>query len=312
MRRRRQSGPIPLVAGGSNTSTANFTLPAVGAGVSYTVNALYTPATTDNVDGAASAAPIVLQTIPSTVETVTATLSAPSYTYGSVPPTATLSFSPALPAGVTATPYIGAYPIGAAVAAGTLGSASCAAAGTYPVTVQFAPQTSACGYGFPSVTNAGSGGGAATVTENQQPLTVSFGNPVTTVYGATPDYNFSTDLNFSGTQCGDINLLNATFSTSAGGKPVLTSVLDVLPTPPATNPYTIYPTPTGAPIVSGDYLVTVKTTTETVQVAPTGVSVTAAQSAIANTTAALATATYSITVGTQVSAGKGIPQAWWP
>jgi hypothetical protein len=283
--------------GSNNTATATFTMPALAGGPYYTISAAYFPSATDTADGITNATPITLKTVPANA--VTASAASTSYTYGQAVPTITLAFNPALPAGVTATPYIGAYPNQAT---------SCSPAASYPVTVQFLPLSSSCSYGYPTVTNSGSGGGNATVTENQAPLTVSFTNPVTTVYGAA-DYNFNPVLQYVGAQCGDVNRLSATFSTSStpGAAQVHTSVLDVVPASPAVNPYPIYATVVGKPISAGDYKVTNTPGSDTVTPAPTSISVTAANTSVANTAAGLASATYAITVSTTVTVGKGIP-----
>jgi serine/threonine-protein kinase len=293
------SAAIPLVAGANNTATASFTLPALSGGVSYIVSATYNP--TDAVDGITNASPLTLKVAPSVVETATA--ASVTYTYGQTLPTIAGTVSPALPTGVTATFKAGAYPNYAT---------SCSPAAAYPITVEFAGP-GACGYGFPTVTNSGSGGGLATATETQAPLTVSFANPVTTVYGAA-DYNFNSVLQYVGasTVCGDINRLSATFSTSNAAPPptppaVHTSVLDVVPASPAVNPFPIYATVVGKPITAGDYKVTYSSGTDTITPAPSSISVTAANTQVAMTTAGVSSATFAITVSTLVTVGKGTP-----
>jgi sugar lactone lactonase YvrE len=296
------SAAIPLVAGGSNTSTATFTLPALAAGEWYTVSAQYTP--TDAVDGITNATPITLKVPASTV--VTATDASVTYTYGTALPSVAAGTTSGLPTGVTATFKAGAYPNYAS---------SCSPAGNYPITVEFSPAASSCALGYPTVSNSGSGGGSATVTENQATLAVSFSSPATTVYGAA-DYNFNNLLQYVGasTVCNDINRLSATFSTTnvlvppaTTFPPVQTSVLDVVPASPAVNPFPIYATVVGNPITANDYKVTTTPGSDTITPAPTGISVTAANTSVANTTAGLATATYAITVNTLVTVGKGTP-----
>jgi hypothetical protein len=263
------SAAITLVPTGSNnTSTATFTLPALSAGLYYTISATYTPSAADTADGLSNATPIVLKVPTAAAEAPTA--ASVTYTYGQAVPTITGSAGFTLPAGVTATFKAGAYPNYAT---------SCSPAATYPITVEFSPLSSSCALGFPTVTNSGSGGGNATATESQAPLTVSFTNPVTTVYGAA-DYNFNSVLQYAGasTLCNDINKLSATFSTSstAGAPQVHTSVLDVVPASPAVNPYPIYPTVVGKPISAGDYKVTISSGSDTITPAPSSISVSAA------------------------------------
>ena len=237
---------------------------------------------------------------------MTATDASVTYTYGTALPSVAAGTTSGLPTGVTATFRAGAYPNYAS---------SCSPAGNYPITVEFSPAASSCALGYPTVSNSGSGGGSATVTENQATLAVSFSSPATTVYGAA-DYNFNNLLQYVGasTVCNDINRLSATFSTTnvlvppaTTFPPVQTSVLDVVPASPAVNPFPIYATVVGNPITANDYKVTTTPGSDTITPAPTGISVTAANTSVANTTAGLATATYAITVNTLVTVGKGTP-----
>jgi hypothetical protein len=104
----------------------------------------------------------------------------------------------------------------------------------------------------------------------------------------------------------DLAKLSATFT------PPDSSVLNVN----GGTPYAVIATMTGKPI--GNYKVTITNGTDTVTPAPTAVGVTpgknnasnstlqiGSQGVVINTASAIATATYSISVGTQVTAGKG-------
>jgi hypothetical protein len=83
------------------------------------------------------------------------------------------------------------------------------------------------------------------------------------------------------------------------------------------NPYTVYPTVTGKP--QSNYTITYTTGTDTVTPAPAGITITANKTSIAIANAGTVTgtvttygptvtgATYAISVGSLVTAGKGIP-----
>ena len=61
----------------------------------------------------------------------------------------------------------------------------------------------------------------------------------------------------------------------------------------------------GKPI--GNYTVTINTGTDTITPAPAGIAITAAKTSVADTTAGLASATYTIALNSLVTAGKGMP-----
>jgi hypothetical protein len=140
------------------------------------------------------------------------------------------------------------------------------------------------------VTNSGTGGGAATVTETPAPLTVVV-PAYTTSYGAA-DINYASGLTITGAVGTDIKRISATFT------PASSSIL-------AVGTYTVVPTLTGKPV--GNYTVKITNGMLTVTAAPAGVAVIAAQTAVLATTAGVASAKYSLGVSTEVPAGKGIP-----
>ena len=154
----------------------------------------------------------------------------------------------------------------------------------------------------------------ANVTETQSALTVVV-PAYTTVYGAAA-FNFASQIVITGASvaCNDLPKLSATFSSSATQSiPVDSSVLNL-------GTYTLYASMTGKPIVNGDYTVTITNGTDTVTPAPSGVGITAAktsspnsslglgaQGVVLNNTAGVASATYTVSVGSLVTAGKGTP-----
>jgi sugar lactone lactonase YvrE len=266
-------------AGGTQTvplngsGIATFTLPTLGQGLVYTVNATYNG---DSLNSLTTATPIVV-TVPGIPETVVA--NSISYTYGQAVPTITGTVTPAPATGVT-------Y-------AFTSGASQYSNVGTYPIQVVF-KGGSFCSYGFPSAVT--SAGGAAVVVENKAPLTVTI-PAYSTVYGAA-SFNYATGLVITGAVGNDLKRLSATFT------PTDSSVLDVIPAAPAVNPYPVVATLTGKPF--GNYNVTYAgASTDTVTAAPSSIVVTAA--ATAELPANVTKGTFTITVNTLVPAGKGVP-----
>ena len=252
------------------------------------------PTTATRTNSTTTATPIVLKTTPvATVVTVTSTLAQLTYTYGGTVPTPACTVT----AGGTAV----------AGATCTSGAGQFTATGSYPIQVVFTG-ASACSYGFPTVTT-----GQANVIENQAPLTVSFvvpgaspANEYTTVYGAAT-LNYATDMVITGAVGSDLKKLSATFTTlpvPVPPAPLDSSVLDVNPTG-AVNPFPVVPTISGKP--TNNYAITYNNGLDLVTPAPAGIAITAAKTSVANTTAGLASATYTIALSSLVTAGKGIP-----
>jgi sugar lactone lactonase YvrE len=289
---------------------ATYTLPTTMAqGLAYTVNAVYTPATND-LDGLTNATPIVL-TVPG-IALTSVTANSVAFTYGQPVPAITGSITPPLPAGVTATFNPG-------------GASQFSPVGSYNIGVTFSG-TNACGYGLPSVTNTGLGGGIAQVTENQAALTVTVPD-YTTVYGAA-SFNYASQMKITGAVGNDLSKLSATFTKGPPTVPPVamdSSVLNV-------GVYQVYPTVTGKPVAN--YKITIAPSplkswlggSDTVTPAAAGIAVTPQVPGGSSTTVAAtvcngnfnATATcvtpatvnkenFSLVVGTLVTAGKGIP-----
>jgi len=283
------SGPITLVAGSGTSATASYAIPGgLLAGQSYTVSAVFTPAAGDTQDSVTnSQTPILLTVAPTTAESVTAT--SVTFQYGQAVPALTGSVTPALPTGVTVT-----Y---------TSGASQYSNIGTYPIQAVFTG-TGFCTYGSPVAYTSSTT--PATVTETAAPLTVVV-PAYTTVYGAA-SFNFASGMVITGAVGNDLAKLSATFT------PADSSILNVN----GGTAYAVTATMTGKPI--GNYSVKITNGTDTVTPAPTAVGITAAknnasnstlqigsQGVVINTAAGIASATYSISVGTQVTAGKGTP-----
>jgi sugar lactone lactonase YvrE len=298
------SAAIPL----NSSGVATYTLPTMAQGLVYTVNAVYTPAIGD-LDGLTSATPIVL-TVPG-IALTSVTANSVTFTYGQPVPAITGTVTPPQ-TGVTATFNPG-------------GASQFSPVGTYNVGVTFSG-TNACSYGFPSVTTTG--GAVATVTENKAPLTVTVPD-YTTVYGAAT-FNYASQMKITGAVGNDLNKLSATFTN---GPPPPTTAMDssVLPV----GVYQVYPTVTGKPVGNYNITITISPVTtkpggsDTVTPAAAGITVTplvvGGTSSSPTTVAATvcnanfsATATcvipasvnkesFSLAVGTLVTAGKGIP-----
>ncbi|HWB31806.1 MAG TPA: Ig-like domain repeat protein [Acidobacteriaceae bacterium] len=251
---------------------AVFTLPNLGQGLVYTVNATYNG---DSNSSLTTASPLVI-TVPGIQET--ATSPSVSFTYGSPVPTLTGTISPALPSGVTVSFVSDASQF--------------SNVGVYPIKTVFAGPN-ACAYGFPTVTNSGSGGGAATVTENPAALDVVI-PAYTTAYGA-PSFNYASGMKITGALGTD--QFSATFT------PPDSSVLDVNPIAPATNPYPVVATLTGKS--AGNYAIHYTNGTDTVTSAPAGFTVSASATSVLP--GSQDSSTYLISVSTLVSGGKGIP-----
>jgi sugar lactone lactonase YvrE len=272
----------PITVNGSGVAT--YPMPTLLQGLIYTVSAVFTPGGSDTTDSLTNATPIVL-TVPGITEAVTAT--SVTYTYGSPVPAITGTVVPAPTGGVT-------YSF-------TSGASQFSAIGQYPVQVVFTGGTANafCSYGFPIAYVTGTT--QAYVTEKAAPLSVVI-PAYSTVYGAA-SFNYASGMVITGAVGTDIKKLSATFT------PVDSSVLDVNPASPAVNPYPVVPTMTGKPI--GNYTVTIKNGTDTVTPAPASITITANKTSIAITSAGTGAtvtgATYSITLGSMVAAGKGIP-----
>ncbi len=286
------SGPVTLAAG-----VASYTIPGgLLAGLSYTVSAVYTPVadTQDSVTNAQT--PILLTVAPTAAIQVNAANI--TYQYGNAVP-AIVGTTSTLPTGISVKFVSGASQY------------SAVANSPYPIQAVFSG-TGFCSYGSPTAYVTGTSGPTANVTETAAPLSVAFvvpgatpANQYTTIYGAAA-FNFATDMVITGTVGNDLPKLSATFT------PTDTSILNVN----GGTPYPVVATMTGKPI--GNYKVTITNGTDVVIPAPVAVSVTPAKSNSANSTlqigtqgvvfntaAGIASATYTISVGTQVTAGKG-------
>jgi hypothetical protein len=144
--------------------------------------------------------------------------------------------------------------------------------------------TNNCAYGFPTVLT--SSGAAATVTET--PAALSFKVPnFTTTYGA-PAISY-------GAQAAITGLVNGDRTPSATYVPPDSSILNV-------GTYTVTPTVTGASI--GNYTVTAPPSTLVVTQATPSVAAATPQTLVANTTAGVASAPFSLAV---TAPGKGVP-----
>jgi sugar lactone lactonase YvrE len=288
------------VSGSSSSATFTFT---PTAGLSYTVNATFTPNTTTDTQDSTTLAqsPIVLTAPPAAVPSVTDNNY--TYFYGQVPaiPSGTITWTPSAPTGVTAQWISNAS------------QCSAVAGSPYNVQVLFLNSngTVAPQYGNPTVYLTGSTTTAAQVIEKPASLTVSI-PAYTTVYGA-PTFNFASGMTVGGLVCG--NQVSASFSTTQGGAAVNSSIL-------AVGSYTLYATMTGKAISAGDYTITPNpaTTTEVVTQAPSGMTITPAKANvtpaitgvgpaayITDTAANLTGATYAVTVNSLVAAGSGTP-----
>jgi len=283
----------PITVNGSGVAT--YPMPTLLQGLIYTVSAVFTPGGSDTTDSLTNATPIVL-TVPGITEAVTAT--SVTYTYGSPVPAITGTVVPAPTGGVT-------YSF-------TSGASQFSAIGQYPVQVVFTGGTANafCSYGFPIAYVTGTT--QAYVTEKAAPLSVVI-PAYSTVYGAA-SFNYASGMVITGAVGTDIKKLSATFT------PTDSSVLDVNPASPAVNPYTVTAYMTGKPI--GNYIINnnkLPTGTDTVTPAPSGITITANKTSIAIANAGTITgtvttygptvtnATYAITLGSLVTAGKGIP-----
>jgi sugar lactone lactonase YvrE len=249
--------------------TASFQLPTLVQGVEYTINATYNG---DALNSLTTAAPLDVQVpgIPVT-STVTSTAAQLTFTYGGTPPVITGTVTP-----VPASPVT--YSFGSAALATT-------PKGSYPVIVSF-QGAGACAYGFPA--SSFSTGGAAVVTENPAPLSYTLPN-FTSIYGA-PDLSYGVGITAVGAVNGD------TFS--ADFVPASSSILDV-------GTYKVTATLTGPKV--GNYTITAPQSTLTITPAPVSIGISAAKTAVLNTAAGVASATFGISVSSAVPSGKGIP-----
>ena len=269
---------------------ATYTMPTLLQGLAYTVSAVFTPGTTDNQDSTTIATPIVL-TVPGipVVVNVTSSLAELTYTYGQTVPT------------ISGTITAGGVPVAGAYL--TSGAGQYTATGSYIIQVNFTQSANGCSYGNPVVTT-----GQANVIEKTAPLSVVI-PAYSTVYGAA-SFNYASGMVITGAVGTDLKKLSATFT------PVDSSVLDVNPTS-GVNPFTVTPTMNGKPI--NNYTVKITPGTDTITPAPSGMSITANKTSIAianagTTTGTVTTygstvtgATYAITLGSLVTAGKGMP-----
>jgi sugar lactone lactonase YvrE len=269
--------------GGTKTVTlasgvASFALPTLVQGVKYTVTANYTG---DSLNTPTQAAPLVVY-VPGTpvTATVTSTAAQLTYLYGSPAPVVAGTVTPVPPSPIT-------FSFGSAASATT-------PIGSYPVILSFSG-VGACAYGFPP--SLFTNGSPAVVTENPATLTYSIPN-FTSLYGA-PDITYGANKVVTGLVNGDT--VAATFT------PASSSILDV-------GTYSVVPTVTGSKV--GNYIYPngspVKTTTAppstlTISKAPVTIAISAAQTSVLNTAAGVATASYQISIGTAVPAGKGTP-----
>jgi len=277
---------VQLVGG-----VATYTMPTMAQGLVYTVNAVYTPAVNDP-DGGATATKVLTV---AGLSAGTLTANSVSYTYGqpvpAIPPPpqisgVTISFT----SGASQYSNVGVYPIQAVFTGGNF-----------------------CSYGFPSVTTPS--GGAATVTENKASLTVTVPD-YKTVYGAA-SFNYASGMTITGAVGNDLNKLSATFTNGPPPPttPLNSAVLNV-------GVYQVYPTVTGKPV--GNYNITIATSavtnkpggSDTVTAAPAGIAVTAgasvcnsnfSSSATCELPSKVSSGTYTLAVGTLVTAGNGIP-----
>jgi sugar lactone lactonase YvrE len=261
-------------AGGSQTvplngaGIATYTLPTLAQGLVYTVSATYNG---DTLNSLTTSAPINL-TVPGIPETVIA--NSASYTYGQAVPAITGTVTPALASGVTYTFTSGASQY------------SNVPTTPFPVQVVF-KGGNFCAYGFPTALTAS--GSPATITENKAALTVQV-PAFTSVYGSLP-IKYSSTVVITGAVGTDAKVLTETFT------PVDSSLLDV-------GVYPIVTTLTGK--VFGNYNVTYTgTSTETVTAAPAGITVSAG--ATSELPANVAKGVFTITVGTLVISGNGVP-----
>jgi sugar lactone lactonase YvrE len=222
----------------------------------------------DSLNSSTVATALVLY-VPGVPVTVTATST--SFTYGSTPPAITGTVTGITDPAVT-------YKFTSAATATT-------PIGVYPVTVVFSGGSSLT-YGFPPALTTG--GAPATVTEKAAALTYTIPN-FTTQYGAA-DLSYGVNAVVGGAVNGDT--FSATFT------PPQSSILNV-------GTYSVVATVTGPN--AGNYTVTAPPSTLTVTQAPVAISVTAAQTAVLNTTAGVSSATYQISVSSNVPAGKGVP-----
>jgi hypothetical protein len=296
----------PTVVNLVNGVATYTAMPTLLQGLDYTVSAVFTPSGTDNQDSTTIATPIVL-TVPGipVVVNVASTLAQLTYTYGQTVPTINGTIT-TLVNGVQ-TPVAGAYL--------TSGAGQYTATNNYPIQVNFTQSANGCSYGNPLVTQ-----GQANVIEKTAPLSVVI-PAYSTVYGAA-SFNYASGMVITGAVGNDLKKLSATFT------PVDSSVLDVCPivapaiTPDCTkNPWTVTPTMNGKPI--NNYTVKITPGTDTITPAPSGMSIAPNKTSIAIANAGTITgtgttavttygptvtgATYAITLGSMVTAGKGIP-----
>src|SRR6185437_12227486 len=269
---------------------AQFTLPAVGQGLQYTVSANYGG---DPQNSATQAVPLVLS-FPGVTESYVA--ASATYTYGQTVPAITGTVTPALPAGVTAT-FVPGGAYNTAIPGASQFSA--VANSPYPIQVMFTG-TNSCAYGFPKVLT--SSGAPAVVTENPAPLTMTV-PAFTTVYGAEAANFFSTS-EISGAVGNDLAKFSAVFNTTNAPPPLDSSVLDVVPTN-AVNPYPLIATLIGKPVTAGNYTITYVNGTDKVTPAPSGITV--GQSATSVPLSSQNSVSFALLASTLVRAGKGIP-----
>ena len=314
---------------------ASFALPTLVQGIQYTVTANYNG---DSLNSPAQAAPLVVY-VPGiqVTATVTSTPAQLTFVYGSAAPTVAGTVSPVPPSPITfkfgsaasATTPIGSYPVILSFSgAGSCsygfppslyanGSPATVTENPSPLTYTIPNFTSQYGaanlsYGANAVVAGAVNGDtfSATFTPAQSSIlnvsapvftgnTTSGNNVVASVSSTTgltaggmisgagiPDRTSITSI---GT--GSITLSNSATATASGV--VLTAA------------YKVVPTVTGANV--GNYTVTAPPSALTITQAPVGISVSGAQTAVLNTAAGVATATYQISISSAVPAGKGVP-----
>jgi sugar lactone lactonase YvrE len=274
------SGPLTLNGSGQ----ASYAMPALYAGETYTVSALFTPGSTDTTDSITSTQAPILITVPATSSNVEAvTAASVTYQYGAAVPKITGTVSPALPAGITVT--------------FTSPATSTSPVGIYPIQAVFSGSATGvnfCQLAFPPAYSSGTT--AATVTETKAPLAVTI-PAYTTVYGA-PTFNYASGMVVTG--------LVGTDKVSATFTPANSSTLAV-----SATAYVVTATMTGKNI--GNYSITPNppTGTDLVTTAPSTMAITAAKTSIAISAAGTAStvtgATYTVTLATSVPAGNGVP-----
>lgn len=297
------------------SGVATIASPTLSPGLQYTFTAVYSGDTYNKMTITTIPSPLTVIVSPAAANTVTvattAASSAYTYTYGSVPPAITGTFTPALPTGITAT----LFGSGAGQYSNIQYTTTTPATPIpWPIQVQF-KGTNFCAYGSPSVLD--SAGKAATQLENPAALTVSFPSVFTAPYGAS-DITFSTAMSIKGAVGTDLGKLSATFTTTGSTSQIQSSIFPVVPTAPMTNPYPVIPSMTGKPI--NNYAVSITNGSLVVTPAPTSSSVAAAKASLlpnafgtfTGTIAANSPTITNVTGGLALSVGQTVTGAGIP